>query len=197
MTAATVRTGRWEFVSSLTCAGFAVRNFGVKTVRGQLPVRSARVDVDESGRPSGVHATLDVAGIDTGNARRDRDLRGPRLLDVAQYPMITFDSSAIEQVGDTEWVVTGRLAGHGTHVEVSMQVQVTSTRDGGIAVRAVTEFDREALGVTAPRFLIGRRIAVDISATFRTAARAPAHPTAPSGSSPAEAASGPPAEAHR
>jgi polyisoprenoid-binding protein YceI len=176
MTAATVRTGRWEFVSSLTCAGFAVRNFGVKTVRGQLPVRSAWIDVDESGRPAGMHATVDVAGIDTGNARRDRDLRGPRLLDVAQYPVLTFDSSAIERVGDTEWIVTGRLAGHGMHVEVSMQVQITSTHDGGIAVRAVTEFDREALGVKAPRFLIGRRVAVDISAAFSAAAPHPSSP---------------------
>ncbi len=166
MTAGTQRTVRWEFVSSLTCAGFAVRNFGLRSVRGQLPVRTAWVDVDESRGPTAVHATLDVTGIDTGNARRDRDLRGARLLDVAQYPVLTFDATSVEQVADGEWMVAGALAGHGTLVEVSMPARVTSTRDGGIAVRAFTEFDREALRVTAPRFLVGRRVAVDVNAAF-------------------------------
>ncbi len=166
MTAVQVRPGRWEFVGSLSSAGFAVRNFGFKTVRGQLPVRAARVDVDESGRPTAVHATLDVAGIDTGNARRDRDLRGRRHLDTAQYPVLTFAAASVEQVGDTEWVVAGRLAGHGASVDVSMQARVTATREGGIAVSAIGEFDRRALGIDAPRFLIGRRIAIDINAVF-------------------------------
>lgn len=166
-----LRTGRWEFVSSLTSAGFAVRELGVKTVSGQFPVQAAWVDVDASGRPVAVHASLDVAGVDTGNARRDRDLRKPGLLDTAQYPTLTFDGGPAQRTSDTEWVVPGRLTGHGASVELTLHVETTSMRDDHIALRAITELDRRELGVTAPRVLIGRRIGVHIDATFAAPAR--------------------------
>jgi polyisoprenoid-binding protein YceI len=161
-----LRTGRWQFVSSLTSARLAVRNFGVKTVHGQLPVLEAWVDVDASGRPTAVHATLDLAGLDTGNARRDRDLRAPRLLDTAKYPTVTFDAAAPTQVGETEWTVAGRLTGRATAADLTLQVRVAPPRDGQVGVHAVTELDRCALGVTAPRLLIGRRVAICVDATF-------------------------------
>ncbi|HEU5267995.1 MAG TPA: YceI family protein, partial [Jatrophihabitans sp.] len=68
--------------------------------------------------------------------------------------------------GDAEWVVPGRLSGHGASVELTLQVQTTSMSTGQIALRALTELDRRALGVTAPRILIATRIAVHIDATF-------------------------------
>jgi polyisoprenoid-binding protein YceI len=169
MTATTgtaLRAGRWQIVSSLSCAGLAVRNFGVKTVQGRIPVLDAWVDVDASGRPTAVHATLDLAGIDTGNTRRDRDLRAPRLLDTAKYPTVTFDGAAPKQVGVEEWTVAGRLAARATSVEVTLQVRVTSAAEGQIGIHAVTELDRRDLGVTAPRFLIGRRVAICVDAAF-------------------------------
>ena len=165
-TGTALRAGRWQVVSSLSCSGFAVRNFAAKTVHGRVPVLDAWVDVDESGRPTAVHARLDLAGIDTGNARRDRDVRAPRLLDTAKYPAVTFDSDAPKQVGADEWTVPGRLAAHATTAEITLQVRVTSSAQGQVAILAATELDRRDLGVTAPRFLVGRRVAITVDAAF-------------------------------
>jgi polyisoprenoid-binding protein YceI len=59
-------------------ATFSVGNLG-KRVAGTIPVTSAEVDVAEDGTVRGASAELDIAAIDTGHTRRDRDLRKPNL----------------------------------------------------------------------------------------------------------------------
>lgn len=59
--------------------GLLRRSLGLHTVRGSFPVVDGIVEVDGSGRPVSVRATLDARGA-TGNPRRDRDLAGPRFL---------------------------------------------------------------------------------------------------------------------
>ncbi|MEP7177978.1 MAG: YceI family protein [Pseudonocardiales bacterium] len=160
-----VLTSRWELVNSLSCAGFTVRNLGVRPVRGQVPIRYAWVDVDEVGRPLAVHAELDLAGIDTSNPRRDGDLRKPRLLATDRFPTLTFTAGAGEADGDS-WRMPGRLAAHGTETDVVLTV---SSRDDGdrVTVHATTTFDRRALNVRAPRLMIGAQVAVTIEAVLR------------------------------
>jgi polyisoprenoid-binding protein YceI len=147
-------------VPARTRAGFAVRNFGVATVRGHIPVTAAWVDVDAAGRPTAVHAELDLNRIDTGNPRRDRDLRKPYLLDTARHPALTFDGVAADTTVDG--LLTGRAA---THVSLDI-TSVTPSDAGKVTAHATTTFDRAGLGIRTPRFLIGRRIAVLIDATF-------------------------------
>jgi polyisoprenoid-binding protein YceI len=160
ITATAPRTGRWELVPARTSAGFAVRSLGVAIVHGQIPVTAAWVDVDAAGRPKAVHAELDLTCIDTGNPRRDRDLRKPRLLDTAHHPALTFDGIAADTTIDG--MLTGRAA-----TRVSLDITSVTPSDAGmITAHATTAFDRVALGVRAPRFLIGRRIAVVIDVTF-------------------------------
>ena len=58
ITATAPRTGRWELVPTRTSVGFMVRNFGVVTVRGQIPVTA--------------HATTE-----SDSAAHGRELTGP------------------------------------------------------------------------------------------------------------------------
>lgn len=160
-----VLTRRWELVNSLSSAACAARNFGIKTVRGQVPVRQAYVDVDAAGQPLAVHAELDLAGLATGNARRDRDLRKPHLLDSDRFPTVTFTGRAGEP-DDGGWQLPGRLAARGVEIDVVLAAVVGQDGDR-VTVHATTTFDRRDLGVRAPLFLIGRRIAVTIDAVLR------------------------------
>jgi polyisoprenoid-binding protein YceI len=159
-------TGRWELVGSLSCAGFAVRNLGMATVRGRLPIREAWVEVDVAGRPLALSATLDLAGIETGNARRDRDLAKPQLLDTARFPVLEFTGEAGEPDGD-RWQLPGTLRGHGASTAVVLTATVSQASGDEVRVRATASFDRRDLGVDAPRILIGRRITVTIEAVLR------------------------------
>lgn len=162
----TLAAGRWHLISSLTSVGFAVRNFGVRTVLGQFPVRDAWFEVEADGRPTRVHATLDVAGVDTGNERRDLDLRKPRLLDAARHPALTFDGGPAHPVGATRWELPGRLHGHGATTDLVIHVESVHVAPDHVTVIASAQLDRRALGVRAPRLLIGNRVTVSIHAAF-------------------------------
>ena len=161
---------RWELMTSLSSAGFTVRNLG-RTVRGQVPIRHATVEVDGAGRP---HRSVRRAGpgwsIDTSHARRDRDLRKPHLLDTARFPTMTFTGTSVEADGDS-CLLHGRLAGCGAEIDIAL---TASTRHDGdhVTVHATASFDRRELGIRAPRIMIGRRIDVLIEAALRPAAEA-------------------------
>ncbi|MGH8862300.1 MAG: YceI family protein [Jatrophihabitantaceae bacterium] len=169
-------TRRWTVVASLSCAGFAVRNLGIRTVTGRIPIRDASVDVEGGGRPVTVRADLDLAGIDTGNARRDRDLAKPRLLDTGKYPVLAFAATAGSPDG-TGWELPGVLTAHGASIDVVLAAEVLQRGDE-VTVRARTWFDRRDLGVTVPRFFIGRRIDVTIDAVLRPASSPSSGPPA-------------------
>jgi polyisoprenoid-binding protein YceI len=77
-TAQLARPGRWIADGAACTVTFAVRNFGIRTVTGRLPVTGAEVTIDGNGQPARIRAELDVGGINTGHRRRDADLRGAR-----------------------------------------------------------------------------------------------------------------------
>jgi len=159
-----LRAGRWEHDASMSRASFTVRDFGFMTVRGSVPIASAAVDVDENGTPVAVHATLDLTGLATGHRKRDRDLQKPHLLDTGRHPRLRFTGSPVQRADD--WQVPGRLTGR-TGTDVTLEAHIVDRRDSGqLTVRAACTLDRRKLGVRAPRFLIGRYVAVTIEAVF-------------------------------
>jgi len=164
---ATVPVGAWAIVPRNSTAAFAVRNFGVKTVRGIIPIKDATVVISDPQRISAVHATLDLAGIDTANSKRDKDLRARHLLDTEQFPDLVFDTATVTATQDG-WQLTGTLAARGTSTPISVDaVLVDGPTAGLLTVRATATLDRRALGIRAPRLIIGRDVRIEVTAQFR------------------------------
>jgi polyisoprenoid-binding protein YceI len=159
----TVRTTArtWRVDSARSSAGFRVRNLGVRHVRGSVPLRSGTVVTGDEGEVLAVEAVLDATGVDTGNARRDRDLRGDGLLGVEQTPTWRFASDGVERDGEA-WRVTGVLTVRRSCPVVLSVGPAVPRPDGGLRVRATTSLDRRDAGVVAPRVLIGCRIDVEL-----------------------------------
>lgn len=157
--------GRWELVPSRSWAEFTVRNWGLVTVRGRVPVLRCEVQLSEDGAVGRVRAELALAGLDTHNARRDRDLAKPSLLDLGRYPVLHFDGGPVEQ-GPSGLALPGLVSAHGASVPVRLTVDVADVEDRRLTVRATTELDRRDLGIRAPQVMIGHRIGVEISACF-------------------------------
>ena len=97
-------SGRWSADTARTEVSFDARGLFGKMAQGIFPLVSARVDVHEGKLE--VTATLDAAGLDTNNARRDKDLRGKRFFAVAEHPTLAFRSTD-SQVTAEGWVVDG------------------------------------------------------------------------------------------
>jgi polyisoprenoid-binding protein YceI len=158
---------RGEHVQTMSLhaeAAFAVRELGLYTVRGTIPVTSAVVHLDDDGHPLRVEATLDPGGIDTGNKRRDADLRGKRFLDVEHHPSMTFVGDEVSTEGDG-WTVGGELTVRGVTSPVSLRVDATDPADPSRALVATTQLDRRACGVVrVPAVVIANTVKVTIRA---------------------------------
>lgn len=161
MTAVRTTSTTWSVDTDRSTASFSVGNLGVRRVRGTVPVRGGSVTTDGDGQVLAVAAVLDATGVDTAHARRDRDLRAPRLLDVDRTPTWTFTAGPAEQDGDG-WHVRGVLTvRRPCDVVLSVEPGV-QLPDGGLRVRATTHLDRRDAGVRAPRVLVDRQVEVEL-----------------------------------
>ena len=161
---ADLAVGRWTVDPARSTATFRVRGLG-RTVTGNVPITEGTMDVDESGRPRAISGSLDLGAVDTGNPRRDKDLRKPRFLDLDRCPAMTFAADSIT-ASPAGWQVTGTLAVRGTSVRLAGDA-AASSHEGSATVTAHTRLDRRALGIQAPGIMIGHAIDVTVTATLR------------------------------
>ena len=160
-------TGRWTVDPAHSTATFRVGNLG-RTVTGTVPITEGTVDIDGHGRPSTITGSLDLGAIDTGNARRDEDLRKPKFLDLDRYPAMTFTADTIT-IAPAGWRVTGQLTARGTSIRLVGNVDVSGEYTSA-TLTAHTRLDRRALGIRAPRIMIGHQIDITVTATIRLTA---------------------------
>ena len=66
--------------------------------------------------------TVQAASINTGNAKRDKHLRGPDFFSVKEFPTITFKSKEWKSTGGMNYDVTGDLTLHGVTKPVTIAV---------------------------------------------------------------------------
>jgi polyisoprenoid-binding protein YceI len=156
--------GRWTADPACSTATFTVSSLG-RTVTGTVPITEGIVEVDGAGRPAAIAGSLDLAAIDTGNTRRDKDLRKPKLLDLNRYPTMTFAADTIT-ASPGRWRVTGQLAARNTSVRLAGDADVSGEGQSA-TVTARTQLDRRALGIRAPKIIIGHTIEITVTATLR------------------------------
>jgi polyisoprenoid-binding protein YceI len=175
--ASPVLPGDWVADPAACTLAFAVRNFGLRTVTGQIPLTSAVVSVGPSGEPDSIRAELDADGIRTGNPRRDNDLRGRRFLATDRWPVITFEAGYVKPVR-TARTVSGTLTVKDAQCPVRLDVASFAIPVDGQAaqvdLRATGRLDRRSAGVTAgPAFLIGHLISLSLAVRLRRQAGPP------------------------
>jgi len=112
----------YTFDKAHSDVGFQIRHL-VSKVRGRFTEYDGTILVDKA-RPeaSSVQLTIKAASIDTGNAKRDEDLRSANFFEVEKYPEITFKSTKITPKGGDSYDVTGILTMHGVTREVTLPV---------------------------------------------------------------------------
>ncbi len=132
-------TGTWDVDASHSHLGFVARHAMVARVRGAFDTVEGALHLDgENPTRSSADLTIDVASVDTGDAQRDEHLRSPDFFDAEQFPTITFSSTGIEQLDDTDFRVTGDL----TIRDVTRPVSFELVFNGG----AVDPFGNERVG---------------------------------------------------
>ena len=157
-----VRTATWTVSDSRTQVRFSVRNLGMP-VRGSVALSRGEVEVDADGAPVRVRAEFDLASLDTGIGRRDLDLRHPRFLAVDQQPVMVWTCDRFTRREDGNWLAAGTLSVRGTAAPLELTA-VAEDADGATVVHAAAVLDRLAVGIRAPRAVIGRVVRIEIDA---------------------------------
>jgi len=125
---AEARATTWEIDPAHSSAQFAVKHLVISTVRGHLGKVTGTLNLDEQDvTRSTVEATIDAAGIDTREAKRDEHLRSPDFLDTAQYPTITFKSKKITRLAADRYTISGDLTLRGVTKPVTLNVEGSPT----------------------------------------------------------------------
>jgi polyisoprenoid-binding protein YceI len=155
--------GTWSVSDSRTQVTFSVRNFG-RPMHGSMTCGWGTVEIDDSGAPRRVTAEIDLTSVDTGIAKRDADLRKPSLLDIDRHPAMTWTADRFTRGEDGRWTAEGVLHVRGTSVPLAVTGPAELLPDGWVRVRATASLDRTAVGIRVPRFVIGRRVEIEIDA---------------------------------
>jgi polyisoprenoid-binding protein YceI len=160
---------RWRLDPSASTAEFSVPYlWGLASVNGRFRHLDGRLEVDDDHHWH-MELTLDGAGLDTGNRRRDRHLRSADFFDVERHPELRFRSSSVKDHGGGRLQVEGELEAVGGRAW--LQVGVTVERaDGRLELDAAAIVDQRQLGMTfSPLGVIRAPTAVSIHARLRRA----------------------------
>jgi len=119
-----------------------------------------------------VDVTIDAKTVNTGEEKRDQDLRSANFFDVEKFPTLTFKSKKVEAAGAGKLKVTGDLTMHGVTKEVVLDVDGPSTAvkdpwgNTRSAVSATTKLNRQDYGVKWNANLDGGGVVVSDSVTI-------------------------------
>lgn len=99
-------------------------------VDGAFEKFSVSIDGDPS-KPETVkvEANIEVASLNTNNAKRDKHLKSPDFFDAAKYPMIRFASTGVKMQA-SHLVATGNLTMHGVSKLVSIPFTIATGKNG-------------------------------------------------------------------
>ena len=155
---------------------FKIRHLLSKAT-GQFKKYSATVEIDPEKRDTvNVSATIDVASIDTDDAKRDTHLRGEDFFDVAKFPTITFTGNKLTGVNAerTKGKLEGTLTIKGVAKPVVLDVEWFGTAvdpwgNQKAAFSGTTRLNRKDFGIVwnktldAGGYLIGEDVDVEIN----------------------------------
>jgi polyisoprenoid-binding protein YceI len=121
--------------------GFSVPHLVVSEVEGSFHEAKGKIDLQEADpTKSSVDLSITASSIDTGNADRDKHLKGPDFFDATKYPTLTFKSTKIVKgAGKGKFKVTGDLKIRDVTKSVTLDVTSSDpiTNPWGKSVRAV------------------------------------------------------------
>ncbi len=120
---ANAQAATWSIDASHTRVGFKVRHLMVSWVQGEFADVSGTVEYDPAApTKTGATVTVQMASVDTRDAKRDEHLRSADFFDVAKHPTMSFTSKSVKQGAGQSLLVSGDLTIRGVTKPVTLTV---------------------------------------------------------------------------
>jgi polyisoprenoid-binding protein YceI len=137
---------RWNADRTRGRVEFEVEHlWGLHTVRGRFRSFDGAYIVGPGGPE--IELTIDAASIDTGDARRDEQLRSRDFFFVDLHPQVRFRSTRVTGAENGDVHVSGELAAAGTTVPLAVDASVRVIGDE-LELEATTTVDQKRFGMS-------------------------------------------------
>jgi polyisoprenoid-binding protein YceI len=144
----------WRIDPLHSSAQFSVKHLMISTVRGQFGgVKGTIVYDPKNPTAATVEATIDCSTVNTGEPKRDADLKTAEFFDVKNYPVMKFKSKRVEASGAGKLKLTGDLTINAVTREVVLDLDAPSPeiKDAQgrlkIGVSGITKISRKEFGI--------------------------------------------------
>jgi polyisoprenoid-binding protein YceI len=163
-----VETGLWQLDASASTVALKQRTmWGLVTVKGAFAAVTGGGEVGPDGTATGT-LTLDVASLDTKNAKRDTHLRGADFFDADNHPEITFAARSVELRDGGTVQVSGQLTVRGISRPYSLTARLNGASADVLTLDAEFTVDRAEFGMGLNRLGMMRGLTtVTASLRFR------------------------------
>ena len=170
----------WTVDRAHTEIAFSVNHFFTPVTRKfesfDISLEYDREDPDASA----VDVTIDVASVNTNNEKRDNHLKSEDFFEADSHPQITFRSTSVRKVDETNLIATGPLTIKGITHEVELPISLLGVQEIPAEMREMlggarsvasfstsTQVDRRDFGVGvgswAATLVVGGNVAIDIT----------------------------------
>lgn len=149
----------WTIDPAHSSAQFQVKHLMISNVRGDFGKISGKVFFDGKNYSSlKAEASIDVASINTREAKRDEHLRSADFFHAEKYPTMSFKSKRVENIRGNKFTLVGDLTIRGITREIALAVEATPVVKGmggepRIGANATTKLNRQDFGVKWNRSL--------------------------------------------
>ncbi|MBA4179173.1 MAG: polyisoprenoid-binding protein [Anaerolinea sp.] len=166
----------WNLDPTHSSVEFAVKHMVIASTKGRFTDYAVEADIDEANLArSSATVRINVASIDTRDAKRDAHLRSGDFFDAENHPAITFTSKRLEPKGASDYKLIGDLTIRGVTREVALDGEVSGpVKDpwGGtrVGISATGKLNREDFGLTwnAPLEFGGLLVGNDVKLNIET-----------------------------
>lgn len=140
--------------------GFVARHAMVTKVRGSFTDVEGSASTSSGLQNAKINLTIQVASVDTRDAKRDGHLRTNDFFDVENHPTISFTSTDVTAVADNTLRVVGDLSIKGTTKSVTIDFDFNGA--------ATDPFGNERIGFEGSTTIIRSEYGVSFNAALET-----------------------------
>ena len=164
-----IPSGTYELDKNHAYLSFSYSHLGLSNPQLRYTDFDATLNLDVLAmHNSSVDVTIDSTSLDTMVPQLDEELRGESFFDVANYPEITFTSTAYEPLRPDAGRLTGDLTVKGVTRPVTLDVQINEaadnpmSRDPTIGISVTGTLSRSGFGLPGMVPMIGDEVALEI-----------------------------------
>ena len=114
---------KWIIDTNHSEVGFKIKHLVISNVSGKLTSFEGTVDSSKDDfSDAKISFSADIASIHTGQEQRDGHLKSADFFDAEKFPKLSFVSSSLTPVSDSDYKLKGDLTLHGVTKSIELEV---------------------------------------------------------------------------